>query len=319
MEYLILNESSLPFININDLNKYLPVFFKVLSKAFETGMSTIRLDTLGSGWFEIPVTDEMVLREWLKYQGKDIQRFVKSLIDKTRTPFVPEDEQLISERWILSDFYLEGEQDCKVPALGACFYLKQLSVSVNSNAKWNKEVLKIRGHELTVDGDVPLSGEVSNCTAIGHWEYHSKLIENSRKQRLRQGNELWENREKVFPNIVFCGKTEAVLTNFSYSDILYRQMYDVITKLNAYCVEREYFSLPDIREFTGLDMVDESDTTKNMPKLKRRRSFMVNGKSEFFGLHVRNFSNKFRLHFFPVKEERKIYVGYFGPHLDLRR
>jgi hypothetical protein len=59
----------------------------------------------------------------------------------------------------------------------------------------------------------------------------------------------------------------------------------------------------------------ESKNVKNNPKLKKERIFFLpNGTKQFFEKHIK-LSGGFRLHFYPDETQKKIYIGYVGPHL----
>jgi hypothetical protein len=71
---------------------------------------------------------------------------------------------------------------------------------------------------------------------------------------------------------------------------------------------------------TWIDFSDDSKTVQNIPKLKRHRMFMLpDGRTVFFGLHIKNFPAAMRLHFLPDYEAKKVYIGYFGKHLPTKK
>ena len=57
---------------------------------------------------------------------------------------------------------------------------------------------------------------------------------------------------------------------------------------------------------------------KNNKKLKKLRVFKVKGEKKFFEYHIKNFIFGYRLHFFSNASDKKIYIGYFGPHLPTK-
>lgn len=320
MEYLIFNEASVPFNDLKDVDKYFPVFLEIISSAFKNRFKAIRIEESPRGWFELPLTRDIVLREWLEYKdNKDRCISIKSLIDKTEISYISTNELNLSDRFALSSFSLLDDTFCQTPALGACYLSSQLAISFRSATKWNSDILQVEGKELTEKGDVNICADVKNCAIVKHWNTHLENIEHERKDSLRKGSELWNSREEVFPNLVFCGKTFKQLTDLSVSNIVYNQLYNALKQLNVYCAIGREYSLADINELSCLNITDESDSVKNNPKLKRHRMFSVNGVSEFFGYHIKNFSGALRLHIFPVASENKIYVGYFGKHLPTKK
>lgn len=57
------------------------------------------------------------------------------------------------------------------------------------------------------------------------------------------------------------------------------------------------------------------ETRSTMSNYGSERTFRLpNGKSEEFSLHIK--TGILRFHFFPDNAEKKIYIGYIGPHLN---
>lgn len=95
-----------------------------------------------------------------------------------------------------------------------------------------------------------------------------------------------------------------------------------LIKLNEY-VSKNWlqgnFQVLDFAKTTGVDASDESDTTKNDPKLKRKRLFSIPDiGSEYCFLHIK-ISNTYRIHFYPDKQTHNIYIPYIGAHLKTAR
>lgn len=319
MEYLILNESSIPFKTKADADLYFPVFLKIIESALVQGLKAIRVgDRQQNGWFNTLLTNEILINNWVAEQERDRRIQIKALIDKTQHPYIPDDNILLADRYDLSKYHLKSVPEFETPSLGACYLLKQVSVSYNSSLVWNTEKIEIYGSELTEQGDIPFETEVENCSTLEHWSTYEYKIKEEKKENLRKGTELWDNRGVQFPNLIFCGKTERQLKNLSVSDNAYNQLFMVLTQLNNYCQVGKNYALDDIKNATKLNMDDESDTVKQKPQLRRHRIFQINGVKTFFGLHVRILGKAFRLHFYPKKTENKIYVAYFGKHLPLK-
>lgn len=320
MEYIIFNESSIPFKNATDVNNSFPIFIEILSEALNKGFKAIRVANFFIGWYQMQLTENMVVGDWLGKQSRNKRQRIKSLLSKTRNSYIPPEENVLSHRFALSSFSLLGDKTCETPALGACFLSKQLAISCNSDEKWNSHCLEITGCELLENEEFAnISGKVRNCTSIGHLNFHIEKIKQERNDRLIEEGNLWNNRTEIFPNLIFCGDTENQLTKLSISKHLYSQLYNVLRNLNDYCCSGKSYSISDLKESTSLDISDESITVKNNPKLMKQRKFRIDGNFEFFGYHVKNFSETYRLHFFPKTSENKIYIGYFGSHLSTMR
>lgn len=325
MEYLILNEASMPYRSVEQAKRYFPEFLSIVEDAFKHQFKAILLsENLDKGWFGIPLAPDFSysIREWLQEQEREYQRKIKSIISRTEIPQIPKEkldlsdrDDKLSDRYELSEFFLLDNRSIAVPSLGAAYLLKQLSLSFASHDRWLASKISLWHEELTDEGNLEQEGSVSNCADLPTWRKYLEGIQAERKESLKKGKELWENRSTEFPNLVFCGKAEKQLKKLRVSDSVFDQLHDALKKLNRYCQAETQFSLKHIRKSTQLLMTDESDPVKQNPKLRQHRLFMINGTKQFFGYHVKILRGSFRLHFYPVAEEKKIYIGYFGKHL----
>jgi hypothetical protein len=320
MDFLILNDASIPFQSHADANRYFPVFLEIVFKALQHGVKAVRVGNQEqTGWFNTQLTHDIWVYDWLAQQPIDVRRKIKALMDKSSYPFIPEEEVEILNRFNFSNFCLKENNECPTPALGATYLLKQVAISFNSYPVWSQNPIDICGEELTYEGNiVSFETSVRNCSTLQHWVIYEEELKVQQRESLRKGVELWKLRQQQFPNLVFCGKTEKQLKGLPVSIETYNQLFNALTKLNDYCSEEKNFTLEDIKEETQLNMSDESDTVKQKPKLKRHRMFQINNKREFFGIHVKIMGKEFRLHIFPLKSECKIFIGYFGKHLPLK-
>lgn len=322
MEYLILNEASMPYATQKEAKDLFPGFLAIMESAFQHGFRSIRIsEAMDQGWFSVPLDAEQTyfVRNWVGEQELTYKRKLKSFISKTKVPHIPEEELLLTERHDLSDFVLAAEPSVAVPSLGAAYLLEQLALSFASHSRWLPSTIALIHTELREEGEVEQQVEAKNCATWEVWEPFLQQIQEERIANLQKGQALWERRAEEFPNLIFCGKAEGQLKKLHASDVIFRQLWNALSGLNQYGEERTAFSLQDIKDFTGLNMSDESDTVKQNPRYRQLREFFIEGERIFFGYHVKNFSGGLRLHFFPDREKQVIYVGYFGNHLPTGR
>ncbi|MDX2248970.1 MAG: hypothetical protein SF052_19440 [Bacteroidia bacterium] len=316
MEYLILNEASIPYPDRREADQKFPACLAIVSSAFDSHFKSLLLSgNLGQSWYEIPLAEAYPFREWLEIQEREYQRRVKSFITKAAVPQIPAEEVVIAERFALSEFFLFEEREISVPSLGAACLLGQLALSFDSHTRWQPARISLWHTELTSEGDQEAVLDVHHCVSAAQWQVFKDRIIEERRDSLRKGSELWDNREAEFPHIVFCGQTKSQLQHIFVSATVYNQLYGALTALNSYCEKGQDFSLASLKAETQLTISDESDTVKNNPRLSNLRTFVVGSEKQFFGFHIKNFSGAFRLHFYPNPSEKKMYIGYFGKHL----
>lgn len=320
MEYIVLNEESIPFDSRNDSEMYLPVFFEILSDAFVNKMDSIRItENLDSGWYNILVADGLYLRDWIGTQNIDYKIKLKTIIAKTKLPQIPVHEIEISSKYLLSEFWLANDCTIQTKSLGVAFLLKQLAISFQSNEIWNSSELNLTYSRI--DEDENITEEICNAknvTQFVHWQHHLRNIIKERRDNFRKGRELWEHRETEFSNLIFCNSTKKQFQQLDINDATYVKLYDNLQLLNNNIEECSNDS--DLKGTTNLNFSDESESVKDNPKLRRFREFTLpNHETKFFGLHVKNFPASMRLHFYPDYLTKKIYIGYFGKHLPSKR
>lgn len=126
--------------------------------------------------------------------------------------------------------------------------------------------------------------------------------------------EVWNYREKLFPHLILCDQVENQLNNIGESPILKQIISRLKTFDNAVAKwEKGVFSYKIINKNYSLTISPESDQT--MAKYGDERCFKLpNGKKEKFILHIK--TGALRFHFFPDNSEKKVYIGYIGPHLN---
>lgn len=320
MEYLILNEESLPFNSISDCKTHLPEFFTILIHAFKHNMKSLRVtESFDSGWYNLQLADNFFLRDWVTAQENDYKTRLKTIINKTDSPQIPLSEIEAAHNEKLSEFLLKHDNRIQTPSLGAALLLNQLAISFRSHSCWDDSEIDLLKDTLQNDGSFAKEEcVVKNTAQFFHWEKHFAVIEKERKENYKKGRKLWEQRTSEFPNCIFCSSTENQFKRLSINKATYDKLWDVLKNLDnsiADCSNND-----ELKGNTGLDFSYESNTVQNNPKLKRFRMITLpDGRTEFFGLHIKNFPDTMRLHFLPDYKAKKIYIGYFGKHLPTNK
>ena len=189
-------------------------------------------------------------------------------------------------------------------------------VSFNTNVLWCAD--KINGkHSRFDEKEMLVTSEetVDNLSNIEHLDNLMAKIKEDRFNRISSGYDLWEQREKLFPDIVFCERIK---------DDLYKnpERYHIIPVMKRLQRFQSYFSRYDgvyKPEELGLGARTESETVKNSELKEYRKFEMPNGRRAYFFDHI-SFTGKFsdgRIHF--RVEEGKCYIGYIGRHLPTKK
>ncbi len=136
-------------------------------------------------------------------------------------------------------------------------------------------------------------------------------------EHISSGQDLWEQREVLFPNLIFCENVKDQL----YKDPEKFHILQIMDRLQRV---QEYFQCYDgvyNRKDLGMYAHSESETVRMNEQLKRMRLFQKpDGGTEYFFEHIR-FSGKFsggRIYLLPDDAARKCYIGYIGRHLPTK-
>jgi hypothetical protein len=316
MEYLILNNHSLPFDKKEDINNALIQFFNIYNDAIKINFKTIRItSSLDNKWYSIPLSPTYYLRDWINEQDDDLKLKIKTLIASTQTPILDTKEVKLNSRLDLSYFSYEEQL---VPTLGACALMDELSISFNSDKKWNKLSFDLKHEEITENEEIIKNNiKVKNVTSPYHWKYYFNLIESQMIQNLKDSNQKLDDFSTLFPYIRLTSNAQKQLEKNKFPNPFFKKIWQAITLLNNYSEDSNNKKSPlnytDAIAFTKLNLSDESDSVKGNDKLNRHRNFRYNGEKLFFGHHIKNFPSGNRMHF--RIHENEIIIGYIGKHL----
>lgn len=278
-----------------------------------SSLSVVEEMMLPDTFFSISLFNNYNISDWLSDTNVPItkRQFMRRFLDKHR--------RFYGEKDIEGEFCIAIDgQDHK--SVGCAFALERdhTLLSLSTNEVWKN---------ITICGKYTSLDEFGELLTTDHsienvWtDMTSVQLTAIQRERLffniSSGQDLWENREKLYPNLVFC---ECVKTQLMEDSEKYH-ITAVMKKLERF---QEYFSncgeKYDPFEL-GLGARTESETVKSNPKLKKLRCFKLpNGEEKYFFDHV-GFSGKYsggRIHFLPDNKNQKCYIGYIGKHLDTK-
>lgn len=253
------------------------------------------------------------IREWLNdpLVEKRNQTSFRAIINKNCS-FINSEEYTLEELKISLERVEHSSLGCLVAVM-----LNERVVSLNSRRIWDNEV--IDGLLLTIDENEEISEEIVVVSNISK-EFHvtrleGKVVDESISM-LSSGQDLWERREELFPNLIFCDRVKRQL----YTDPEMFHIKQVAKKLKRM---QEYFSEDNAvyrPNKLGLGARTESDTVKNSAYLSSFRVFeKPDGTKSYFYDHI-SFPGRYsgRIHFLPDCENKKCYIGHIGEHLETK-
>ena len=201
-----------------------------------------------------------------------------------------------------------------------CAISDGIAVSFPSDSVWDRNLIKVDFYELKDDG----SGEVSEeetfeeIDNLAHSDHAQPICERHRQSlrgQITSAEELWNNREQAFPNLLFGPDVEDHLKKLNTSHL--GSIVRKLANLNAAAAE-----WPDVGGSAPpwkarAKVVNESESLQNNARLRERRRFKSHdGTRQLFLWHAR-FSDSGRIHLRFDPSSCEIEIGYIGPHLPL--
>ena len=194
-----------------------------------------------------------------------------------------------------------------------CAIADWIAIGFPSAPIWNRDRITVRFNELLPDETVvEASEEVDQLTRSAH----AGPICNRHRERLLAGSDdpvtLWENRQTVFPNLVFGPGVEDNLKKQAH---LFSTIVGKLKDLDQSA--REWRDVGGPAPPWKTKVTPENTSVMNKPVLREARRFRsYRGTREIFGRHAR-FGDGGRIHLRFDAASKEVEVGYIGPHLPL--
>lgn len=123
--------------------------------------------------------------------------------------------------------------------------------------------------------------------------------------------DFWDNRENLFPNLVFCDRVWNQIEHISINDDRFKLINEKLKRLNSFTSNWN----SGIFEYKNLGLDNSPDTPTRVANTLALRTFecpIIGNK--VFSLHIKWSYGKeiFRLYYFPFDINNKVYIGYIG-------
>lgn len=322
---LVFNHHSLPCDSIEEADRTISDFLLICIKAKNAGLLTILMEeSIDTSWFRLELSQNYFWQDWYRINetasNKEIIRAFRSIATKSPL-FTPAD---IDEGADLFDVSINGTHSYS--AVRAAVWHSVPLISFPTQDLWTNSPLLVKVDKLELSLCELQSSEeyLKNFYTYSVFEKELPLLIEQRNALINSGKELYQKKGQLFPNIIFCGKSQQQLNSWSASLTIINQVTHSLERLNSF-VEKwrmglySFYSAATLRELgLSYNVNGESETVRNTPRLREERIFRLpSGHKAFFEEHIK-LSSGYRLHFFPDNIEKSIYIGYIGPHLKLK-
>lgn len=259
------------------------------------------------------------IARWLNDQhvDKELRRLFLTLT--TKAPFLEDISQPdIEQKVSLSDASYAEKQ---AAGLGVAYWLEALAISLRSEARWDNSHLQIRIIQIDESSEISeTTEEIPHASAENHVQDHVAWIKTRLQQEehlvIHDGITIWKEKETWFPHLSFCDNVQEQLQNLLHGNLLLIPIMKRLHELEEFC--EVWHEGPFDYEKMRSKVTNESEATMGM--YGNERTFVCpDGISRAFRWHVRLTPGAWRLYFFPLPEEKKLIIGYIGPHLQTTR
>ena len=239
-------------------------------------------------------------------QASDRDSYVFLMQLSQKTPLMLEVSEDIKDRFLgCKSVELTPERG---DSLVLCAVADWVAVGFPSKPVWDSDRLSIDFKEMLLDGEfIEATEYIDNLTR----PLHADLISERHRQHIRAGASpaaLWAQRQIAFPSLLFAPRVR---------DDLIRHA-NLLPKIVAKLADLEQAA----REWTEgpapawrTKVTPEGEKVLTSPKLRDARVFeSAGGKRVLFQWHAR-VGDGYRIHIRFESDDRRVEVGYIGPHL----
>ena len=241
---------------------------------------------------------------------REESRFFKTLV--TKAPFWTDVFEEFKDEFDLSDIKHQGEL---VRGIGFALIIDALPISFNSEARWdccylNLEVIRIdTNNEEIVDETV----KIIHASCRNHVREHADWIKNRIRTEVTNGEELWNQRQELFPSLEFCDNVSKQIQCLDNGKPMLRQVLKRLFELEEYCKSWKNGAF----DFDALPSKVSVESESRLKQFKDNLTFKCSdGKKRVFSLHARMTPGAWRLHFCTELGPGKIIIGYIGPKIQ---
>lgn len=123
---------------------------------------------------------------------------------------------------------------------------------------------------------------------------------------------FWENKEKLFPSLIFCERVWKQILHLSINDPRFTLINQKLQRLDSFTATWQQ----GVFDYSSLGLNNSPDTPTRIAKTEALRTFNCPKiGNQIFSLHIKwGFGGEpFRLYYYPNEGNHKVYIGYIGP------
>ena len=200
-----------------------------------------------------------------------------------------------------------------------CARTDRVAIGFPSAPHWDRDQVTVSFRELLLDETFEeTSKEIDHLARSKHADPICERHRARHLDKILESNNpvdnLWDNRQEIFPNLIFGQEVKKHLrTSSNQLGVIVKVLADLEHSARDW-KDRGEPAPPWKRE-----VKNESSGVRNDPNLRDERRFSSHdGKPRYFFLHAR-FGGSGRIHLRIDPERREVEIGYIGKHLPLKK
>jgi hypothetical protein len=260
-------------------------------------------------FYTIIVAHDYPIGQWFNEADREERLFIKTLV--TKSPFSNDIDNLDIKELETGSGSSEFRHQGKLAVgLGVAYLLDSIAISLRSSDYWDTPYVNIdfkyfeeSSHDLIETKEV-----IKHVSQSNHVREHLVWINRQIQGKITNGQVLWEQKEELFPNLLFCECVRKQLLDIKESNPLFKQIIKRLFELEEQTQKWTDGNF-DINLLPS-KVTPESDT--RLKKFQQQLTFQCpDGIYRLFDLHLRMTPGANRLYFFPI-EPQKLIIGYIG-------
>ena len=244
--------------------------------------------------------------KWLNDPDVDFEarRFLKGLQDKNDLWLQDIAEPGIEVRY-------QGKQAI---GLDYAFVFKAISLSLISDPEWDCSRLELEVTPVDENEELVTTNEkIIHASRSDHAREHAGWIEKRTRKEIRNGLDLWQRREVLFPHLLSCDAVEKQLQSLLTEDPMLWSVQERLSQLEN--ASKTWIS----GAFDQNTLLCKTSPESESRLHKFRQELTIRCPDEnkrLFSFHVRMTPGAWRLHFSTELGPAKIVIGYIGPKIQ---
>lgn len=313
---IVFNELSLrvPAANVQTARQWMSEFINTLL-VIKPSSGVKRKLRAKSDFSYLLLAPDYRLVQWRNEPNVDLEarRFLKTLQDKNDPPLPDIADPGIEVKY----------QGGQAVGLEYAFVFNAIAVSLRSELIWDCSRIELEVTPLDEDDNLTNETEeivlnttfetIVHASCSDHVREHVDWITNRTKTEVYDGRDLWQRREALFPNLVFCDDVSKQLESLAAGNPMLRQVVKRLIELEKACKNWTDKSV----NLDSLPCKVSPESESRLKQLKQKLTFKCpDGEERIFSLHVRMTPGAWRLYFSGELGPGKITIGYIGSKIQ---